>query len=114
MWLSQQAAIYKTRANTGHPVVLASEQMRLFLEKNPVCEDIAIPILASSLSPVPPIFVDVKVRIDSRVKLPEAARAALSIDQKSVCLSLAADTFRLADLPIASHKSTRAKSHVFW
>jgi hypothetical protein len=114
MWLSQQAAVYKTRAVTWHPIVLASDKMRHFLEINPLCEDISIPVFASSLSSLPPIFVDVNVRIDSRVKLPKNARAALSSDRKSECLSLAADAFGLADLPTASHKSTKSKSHVFW
>lgn len=114
MWLVQQAAIYKTRGGTWHTTVQNTEKILHFLEKNSQCEDIAIPVLASSLSPVPPIFVDVKVKIDSRVRLPKKARAALSGDQKSECLSLAADALGLSDLSVASHKSTKSKSHVFW
>lgn len=88
--------------------------MKEFLKKNPLCEDISIPLLASLLSSVPPIFVDVAVRIDSRVKLPKKAMTALSSDQKSECLSLATDAVGIAVLPMASHKSTKSKSHVFW
>jgi hypothetical protein len=114
MGITQQVALYGAHAARSHALVIASDRHQHFLKMNPFCEDISIPVFASSLSPVPPIFVDVAVRVDSRVKLPENARAALSSDQKSECLSLAADAFGLTDLPTASHKSTKSKSHVFW
>jgi hypothetical protein len=114
MGITEQVAVYKAHAATSHALVLASDKLEHFLKLNPLCEDISIPVMASALSPVPPIFVDVAIRIDSRVKLPRNARAALSGDQKSDCLSLAADAFGLSDLPTASHKSTKSKSHVFW
>ena len=86
-------------------------KLKDFLTKNPVCEDISIPLVASWLMPRPPIFVDVPVTIRSGVKVPELNP---SEHRKEECMTFIADILNKQDLELSSYKSTKAKNHLFW
>lgn len=87
-----------------------------FLNKNFQCEDISIPLFHTFLESIPPIFIDIKVTIKSDVKLPKwsVLSSKLTSIEKNYCLSNIAKILNLKYLPIASHKSTKASTHIFW
>ena len=88
-----------------------------FLSKNSHCEDVSIPLFHSFLQPItPPIFIDVYVRIKSNVRLPKwsTLSAKLSKVEKNKCLTEVANILNLKNLSEASHKSTKAATHLFW
>lgn len=85
-----------------------------YLALNPLCEDIAIPLYSSSMTPVPPVFVDVPVTIKKHALSKEESLRVLNAAQKNKCLTALINVLDIKDLPLATHKSTVAKSHVFW
>ena len=86
-------------------------KLKDFLSKNPVCEDISIPLVASWLMPRPPIFVEVPVTVRSGIKVPELSP---SEHREEECMTFIADILGKQDLELTSYKSTKAKSHIFW
>lgn len=90
-------------------------RLKDFLLKNSLCEDISIPLLATVLSSVPPIFIEVPIKIMSEAG--SSGSSMLQKQQQSVsddCVSSIADITGLEGLPLSSHKSTMAKNHIFW
>ena len=88
-----------------------------FLSKNSHCEDVSIPLFHSFLQPItPPIFIDVNVRIKPNVRFPKwsTLSAKLSKVEKNRCLTEIAKILNLKNLSEASHKSTKAATHLFW
>lgn len=90
-------------------------QLKDFLSKNSLCEDISISLLAAMLSPAPPIFIEVAIKIlsetgSSRFSVLKKQKQSVSDD----CVSSIADIIGLEGLPLSSHKSTMAKNHIFW
>ena len=90
-------------------------QLKDFLSKNSICEDISISLLAAWLSPVPPIFIEVPIKIMSGAG--SSGSSMLKKQKQSIsddCISTIADIIGLEGLPLSSHKSTMAKNHIFW
>ena len=85
-----------------------------YLAQNPLCEDIAIPLYSSSLSGVPPVFVDVRVSIKHHAYSKQESLRPLNTTQKNKCLTALMNILDIKELPLATHKSTVAKSHLFW
>ena len=91
-------------------------ELQEYLSKNSHCEDISIPLFHSFLQPIPPIFIDVNVKIKTNVRLPKWSilSGKLNIVEKNKCLSEVAKILNLKHLSKASHKSTKAATHLFW
>jgi hypothetical protein len=91
------------------PLQLA--KLKDFLSKNPVCEDISVPLVSSWLMPRPPIFIDVPVTVISGVRVPALSPSELLEEE---CMTFIADMLGKQDLELTSYKSTKAKNHLFW
>ena len=91
-------------------------ELQEYLSKNSHCKDISIPLFHSFLQPIPPIFIDVNVKIKTNVRLPKWSilSGKLNIVEKNRCLSEVAKILNLKHLSKASHKSTKAATHLFW
>ena len=109
--MQQDSEHVKAVADKSEDFRLHLAKLRDFLSKNSVCEDTSISLLASLLSPVPPIFVDVPVTVMSGVSVPKRSTSEL---QEQDCMTYIADIIGLEGLSLSSHKSTKAKNHIFW
>ena len=92
------------------------EILKSYLSNNHICEDFSIPLFASFLQLNPPIFVDININIKPNIKLLKHSTSSslLSINEKNRCFTEITNILGITDLPLASYKSTNAKTHIFW